>query len=187
MGKEFLLCQGVSVNGAENMKSCYCVENDGISGLLSYDIIMDMAKEFIKLIDEPVFFFLELPKNEEDGEGYDVYYLDNCTKEVALAIVKRYGELLANDGLSRFGFGSHKTDEEIYFRDYQEFMIYSQNLKKLSKLMQELEIEETDKAMSMWDLFTSENPGCCSAVELNGETVFDIPDNLKSAGMYKAD
>ena len=27
--------------------------------------------------------------------------------------------------------------------------------------------------------------GCLSMVEVNGETVFDIPDALKDAGMYK--
>lgn len=187
MEKKFVLCQGVSIKDCDKMKSCWRQEENGVNGLLSADLILKVAEGFIGFVDEPVFFFLELPKKENEGEGMDVYYLDNCTKEVALAILKRYGELLTNDGLSRFGFGSNKTEEEIYFTDYQEFMIYSQKTNKVLELMNSLDIEKTEMKISMWDTFSNENPGICSAVELNGETVFDIPDNLKSAGMYKAE
>lgn len=180
----FMLCQGVSVNGADNLRSCYKKDENGISGLLSCDIMADCASEFIKLIPEPVFFFLELPR--ADSEDYDTYYLDNCTRAVALAIMKRYGDLLVNDGVSRFGFGSHKTDEEIYFTDYQEFMIYSPQQDKLARLMSELGAELTETPCSVWDLLSEENEGSLSVVEAEGETVFDIPDNLKSEGMYKA-
>lgn len=185
MENKFTLCQGVSVGGTEKLYSCYEQTDGGISGLLSGDVIGECAKGFIKLIPEPVFFFLELPCG--DGEEYEVYYLDNCTKEVAYAIMERYGELLVNDGVSRFGFGSHKTDEEIYFTDYQEFMIYSPQTVKIQKLMNTLGAERMDKALSVWDLLDDDNTGSLSVVEAEGETVFDIPENLKSAGMYKAD
>lgn len=180
----FMLCQGVSVNGADNLHSCYKKDESGISGLLSCDVMAECAVKFIKIIPEPVFFFLELPQS--DSNDYDTYYLDNCTRDVALAIMKRYGDLLVNDGLSRFGFGSHKTDEEIYFTDYQEFMIYSPQKDKLKKLMAELGAEFTDDVHSIWDLISEDNEGSLSAVEAEGETVFDIPDNLGSEGMYKA-
>jgi len=141
----------------------------------------------IEKLAEPIFFFLELPDSERDG--YKTYYLDNCTKEVALAIMKRYGTVLVNDGVSRFGFGSHKNDEEIYFTDYQEFQIYSRNPKKLEKLFDRLGIDVVgeDEVVTLWDLINEDNAGCISCVEADGETVFDIPENLKSEGMYEAE
>ena len=109
--------------------------------------------------------------------------------EVALAIMKRYGTVLVNDGVSRFGFGSHKNDEEIYFTDYQEFQIYSRNPKKLEKLFDRLGIDVVgeDEVVTLWDLINEDNAGCISCVEADGETVFDIPENLKSEGMYEAE
>ncbi len=180
----FILCQGVSVNGADNLMSCYRTNENGISGLLSCDVMADCVTDFIKLIPEPVFFFIELPR--ENSEDYDTYYLDNCTKDVAHAIMKRYGDLLINDGVSRFGFGSHKTDEEIYFTDFQEFMIYSPQRNKLAELMANVGAEPSDTPCSIWDLLSEDNEGSLSVVETEGETVFDIPVNLKSEGMYKA-
>ena len=41
--------------------------------------------------------------------------------------------------------------------------------------------------MTLWDMMSDENPGCLTAVELDGETAFDIPEALKGAGMYKAE
>ncbi len=187
MGKEFSLCQGVYAEGTEGLKSSYRLLEQGAEGLLSADAIADCARGFIKMIAEPVFFFLELPE-DMDGDGkYSLYYLDNCTKAVAEAIMKRYGELLVNDGAARFGFGSNKTDEEIYFTDYQEFSIYTKRTAAMEKLLASVGAVKTDKPDSIWELLSEENQGSLSVVEIEGETVFDIPDNLKQAGMYKAE
>lgn len=181
----FELCQGVSTPDAEGLKSGYKQEGDSFTGLVSAELMAQLAEGFIALADEPVFFLLELPR--EDSEEYDVYYLDNCTKEVARAIMKRYGELLVQDGLSRFGFGSNKSGEELYFMDYQEFMLYTPKREKAKKLLEKLGIARTEKPCSMWDSFTEERQGSLSAVELEGETVFDIPEALEEAGMYLAE
>lgn len=187
MEDNFTLCQGVSVGGAEKLRSCCNIQGDNIRGVLSCDIMAKVACGVIEKLAEPIFFFLELPDSERDG--YKTYYLDNCTKEVALAIMKRYGTVLVNDGVSRFGFGSHKNDEEIYFTDYQEFQIYSRNPKKLEKLFDRLGIDVVgeDEVVTLWDLINEDNAGCSSCVEADGETVFDIPENLKSEGMYEAE
>lgn len=181
----FNLCQGVSAPHADKLESGYKQEGDSFTGLISAELIARMAEGFIALADEPVFFLLELPR--PDSEEYDIYYLDNCTKEVARAVMKRYGELLVHDGLSRFGFGSNKTNEEVYFMDYQEFMLYTPKTGKAKKLLKDLGIPETDKPRSMWDSFSDEEQGSLSAVELEGETVFDIPEALEDAGMYPAE
>ena len=65
------------------------------------------------------FFFLELPvsidrekliaKNIIKESHKDVYYIDGCSREECLELLIRYGDLLVNDGLSKFGFGGHKS------------------------------------------------------------------------------
>lgn len=186
MNDNFKLCQGVDVCGTENFTSAYKVNGDCIEGILSSELIEQAAEKFVLLADEPLFFFLELP-NEDNNENTDIYYLDNCTEEVCLAIIKRYGQILSEDGISRFGFGSSKDDAEIYFKDYQEFHIYSPDIERMAKALDKLGVEKSDALQSMWDLLSDENVGCLRAVEIDGESVFDIPINLKSVGMYKSE
>ena len=67
----------------------------------------------------PCFFILELPvsidrekeiaKNIINESHMDVYYIDNCSIEECLVLLIRYGDLLVNDGLSKFGFGGIKV------------------------------------------------------------------------------
>ena len=181
----FQFCQGVSAPAAKDIESGYTFKDGSFTGIISAELMAELAEGFIELADEPVFFLLELPR--EDSEEYDVYYLDNCTKAVARAIMKRYGELLVQDGLSRFGFGSNKTEEELYFMDYQEFMLYTPKKANAEKLLEKLGVPKTDDPCSMWDTFTDEQQGSLSAVELEGETVFDIPEALEEVGMYLAE
>ena len=179
----FLICQGVNAPDADKLSSGYKTEGSSINGIISADLMGKLAEGFIDLVDDPVFFLLELAR--EDSDGYDIYYLDNCTKEVAHAIMERYGELLIQDGLSRFGFGSNSSEEELYFMDYQEFMIYTHKTKAAEKLLGALGIQKTAKPGSMWEHFSEDAPGSLSSVEVEGETVYDIPDALEEAGMYR--
>lgn len=180
---QFVLCQGVSLADTGDVVSAFTVKGENIEGVLSAPLVIPAAKAFIKAVKEPVFFFIELP--HENSESYDTYYLDNCTKKVAGAIIDCYGEVLANDGVSRFGFGSNATEEEIYFRDYQEFSAYVKSPQTLTKSLEQLGAQKKEKFKTLWDMMNDENPGCLTVVELDGETVFDIPDALKEAGMYK--
>ena len=81
--------------------------------------ILEVFHHFIAIHDEPLFFILELPvsidrekvieKNIIKESHKDVYYIDGCSREECLALLIRYGDLLVNDGLSKFGFGGHKS------------------------------------------------------------------------------
>ena len=61
--------------------------------------------------------------------------------------------------------------------------------KKLEKLFDRLGIDVVgeDEVVTLWDLINEDNAGCISCVEADGETVFDIPENLKPEGMYEAE
>lgn len=183
MDNKFVLCQGVSLRTVGDVRSAFSAEGENIRGILSAELLIPAAKAFIKVIKEPIFFFIELPA--ETSDKYEVYYLDNCTKPVVDAIIKRYGELLANDGICRFGFGSNSTDEEIYFEDYQEFSAYVKRPEALCKALEKLGVKHGESYPTLWEQFSDDNVGCLSPVELDGESVYDIPIALEQAGMYK--
>lgn len=182
MGR-FTLCQGINASGTEGLKSAFSGGEGNISGIAGRELILPLAEAFSETAREPMFFFLELP----EGEGYRTYYLDNCTRPVIKAIIDRFGELLREDGVSRFGFGSHKTDEELYFTDFQEFSIYTKNEGRTKDMLRKLGFEESAGFMTIWDCMSEEEPGEQVTVEIEGETVYDIPGALKAAGMYETE
>ena len=171
-------------------------ENSMIDSVLSAELIEPFLKRGVKLLPEPHFFFMEVPCTEDEEkelrkpgeERYHrkVYYLDGCTEPVSQAIIKRYGGLLINDGLTRFGFGSNRSNEEIYVLDYQEIQVYAEDL-RFEALFKELVAEKVSKLKTVWDNLTPENVGVCIAVEVEGEQCCDIPERLKKEGMYYAE
>lgn len=181
MDEIFVLCQGVSLRRTGKVRSAFSVQGEDVKGILSAPLILPAARAFIKVVKEPVFFFLELPDQQD---SYRTYYLDNCTKPVAEAIIKRFGELLASDGTARFGFGSNATEEEIYFEDYQEFAAYLQDPHSFAKELEDLGVKEKGDFETLWKQLSDDNVGSLSTVEIEGETVFDIPGALEQAGMY---
>lgn len=192
----FELVQGVSAENCDKIHSAFYADEYGISATLSAELYFGVITALIEKLSEPVFFFLEIPCSDDEEKSlrkgknapfhYNVYYLDNCTASVAKAIMSRYGELLINDGLCRFGFGSHKNDEEIYCMKYQVVSVYG-DVKKFKRAFEKLDILEEMGFKTLWDTFTNDTPGTCSAVEINGETVYDIVSNLKSEGLYLSD
>ena len=58
MEDNFTLCQGVSVGGAEKLRSCCHIQGDNIRGVLSCDIMAKVACGVIEKLAEPIFFFL---------------------------------------------------------------------------------------------------------------------------------
>lgn len=192
----FELVQGVSAENCSEVHSAFYADENGISATLSAEIFCSVITDLVDELCEPVFFFVELPcsddeekslrKSKKDPFHYNVYYLDNCTVPVAKAIMKRYGELLVNDGLCRFGFGSHKDDEEIYCMKYQVVSVYG-DAKRFKRVFEKHDVPEEMGFKTLWDTFTNDTPGTSSAVEINGETVYDIVSNLKKEGLYLSD
>lgn len=112
------------------------------------------------------------------------YYLDNCTLAVAQAILKRYGGILFADGVIRFGFGSHKTSDEIYMREYQTLTVYSKEIQRYAELLDKLGYRRNDSAVLTWDILSDKNPGECVNVESDDEGYPDMINNLIDIGMY---
>ena len=156
--------------------------------------ILEIFQHFIVIHDEPLFFILELPvsidrekviaKNIIKESHKDVYYIDGCSREECLALLIRYGDLLVNDGLSKFGFGGHKSHDEIMLDSYNVVTIYSKELSKFNDFFEPHNIQFVEELVTAWDTFSETSPGISEIYESNGKTVYDLPEELAEWGIY---
>ncbi len=177
----FRLISGVSVQDVSGVTKSYRPGKKKLLFSLSAEDYPKFFTESVKKLSEPVFFFIEIPG---DNDGYLTYYLDNCTASVALAILKRYGGILYNDGVIRWGFGSHSSDDEIYMQEYQTAAIYSENLLPYKKVLESLGYLPDSGAVTVWDVISGKNPGECVNVESDDETYIELVNNLIDIGMH---
>ena len=159
--------------------------------------ILEVFQHFIVIHDEPLFFILELPvcidrekviaKNIIKESHKDVYYIDGCSREECLALLIRYGDLLINDGLSKFGFGGHKSHDEIMLDSYNVVTIYSKELSKFNDFFEPHDIQFVEELVTAWKTFSKTSPGISEIYESNGKTVYDLPEELAEWGIYLAE
>ena len=180
----FRLIAGVSIPDTSALKREYRLQKSKITLSLSAEDYKDFFTLAVKKLAEPVFFFLEIP---DDNDASRTYYLDNCTQPVAQAILKRYGGILFADGVIKFGFGSHKTDDEIYMQEYQTVTVYSERIGEYEKVLQKLGYTRNDKALTAWDILSEKNAGECVNVDVDDEGYPDMLNNLIDIGMYPAE
>lgn len=189
MDNKFMLPCGVDIENTEGLKNAYETHPDGgFEALVSAEKLPALLAELAALIKEPVFFFLELPGDETDPE-WTTYYLDNCTSEVIAALISEYGSLLAGDGVCRFGFGGNENVGEIYVKLYKVISVYPSDKEMRRKTLAVFEkygLEKTSPLFTPWELISQENPAVCVRAEEDGISLFDLPEMLKKAGMYRA-
>ena len=159
--------------------------------------ILEIFQHFIVIHDEPLFFILELPvsidrekviaKNIIKESHKDVYYIDGCSREECLALLIRYGDLLVNDGLSKFGFGGHKSHDEIMLDSYNVVTIYSKELSKFNDFFEAHNIQFVEELVTAWKTFSKTSPGISEIYESNGKTVYDLPEELAEWRIYLAE
>lgn len=104
------------------------------------------------------FFILELPSNENDEKNLrkketdpmhkDIYYIDGLNSNEALLLLMRYGNLLINDGLSRFGFGAQDNTAEIMIGKYNVVTLWSNLIEKFDGFFETHNIKRTDNTKS---------------------------------------
>lgn len=188
---------GMEVPALSSLETGYELrDHQNLTANVGLDQLIPLLNGFCTMQKSPVFFILELPATEQEEQTLrskpadpfhkNIYYLDNCTVPVAKAILKRYGELLINDGLACFGFGNHKTEDEIFISKYNVTSIYSKELQRYLPLLEHLSIPQKEKLRTVWDTFTQEAPGTACTVEVNGETMGTVLENLAELGLYLA-
>lgn len=177
----FHLIPGVFIPDISGLDKTYRMRQDKIIFSLSAEDYNAFWIGTVRLMKDPVFFFVEIPS---DNDEYKTYYLDNCTKPVARAILKRYGGILFCDGVIRWGFGSHSTDDEVYMREYQTAEIYSKSPEEYKGLLGRIGYHEDKKSPLAWDILSVDNPGECVNVEVEDETYIEMVNNLTEAGLH---
>lgn len=159
--------------------------------------IIDVLNHFIVMHEEPLFFILELP-TQLDNENIiqpniieylhkDIYYIDGCNQEEALTILLGIGDLLVNDGLCSFGFGTHHSHNEIMVGKYNIVSIFESKQGFFDNFFELHDIQPVEHLITAWDTFTKEQPGESERVVTDGKDIFDIPRIFKDWGIYLAE
>ncbi len=158
--------------------------------------IIHILKEFVARQNEHVFFFLEVPAKLDDekeiepcvldGTHKDVYYMDSMDEEEVNVLLDVVGELLVNDGLSSFGFGSPKNKDEIIVEKYNVVKIYSYENHSYDDLFEKLEIPQTKNLITAWDTFSIDSPGVSDIFVVDGKDIYSIIEDFKEIGLYFA-
>lgn len=188
------LKQGCSVPSPESLFEGYEVQNNRILANIDAEKVKDVMSDFVRMHNEPLFFFLELPSKIEAETvkpdntvkqfHVDVYYMDGCTQEECSVVLDRFHELLVNDGLSGFGFGCHISHDEIMFEKYNVLTVYSRDTASYTAFFARHGIPQVDHLVTAWETFSEEAPGEARLLKIAGQTVYDIPKLLKPLGMY---
>ncbi len=175
-----------------------------IRGLMAIDANVG-ADKFLPLFttflhahrNEPVFFILEVPCNQEEERQArgdeacpmhkNIYYMDGLDEEAALSILREKGELLIHDGLSSFGFGGHISQDEMMKSKYNVCNVFTKNIPAACKIFEAHGIPRTDHLVTAWETFTLEHLGSCTAHIVNGESIYDLVPYFVERGMYLAE
>ncbi len=176
----------------------YEVREHAIHANVGASKVVEMMKTFIRMHEEPLFFILELPCEEDDGgiteskklihagDDRDVYFIDGLDAEQACQCLDNLGAFLVRDGMNTFGIGGHDSGEEILFAEYNVMTIYTRDAQKYRAFLRDFGIKETDTLVTAWDTFDQDHPGECKCyrLETTGKTIYDIPEVYKEYGMY---
>ena len=188
---------GIKLPFPEKLKEEFQVFPQFISFHISLEKILPMVDAFLDQMEEPLFFVLQLPLNEEEEIEarkkensqmlhQKVCYLDGQSKAQVRSLLQQYGELFLQDGLSQFAVGSHVTPDEIFIQKYKLVNIYSSELTKYFDFLHKYGLTQTDNLVTAWDTFSRETPGEARLIKIDGMDVFDVYEKLVELGMYDA-
>ncbi|OUP79780.1 hypothetical protein B5F08_03450 [Anaeromassilibacillus sp. An172] len=191
----FQTAPGVTIPFPDKIQEQFQVyEGKSIYANISFEKLKPMLTEFYHSLPEPLFFVLQLPLSihEERKMGdsntfhQEVCYLDGQTKSQIDDIMEKYGQILLEDGMSQFAVASHVNNEEMFIQKYKLTAFYSSFPRRFIPFLQRYGLTETDNLITVWNTFSQETPGECRRVSINGFDVYDVAEQLKKQGLYRA-
>lgn len=191
----FQTAPGVTIPFPDKIQEQFQVyEGKSIYANISFEKLKPILTEFYHNLPEPLFFVLQLPLfiHEERKLGdsntfhQEVCYLDGQTKSQIDDIIEKYGQILLEDGMSQFAVASHVNNEEIFIQKYKLTAFYSSSPRRFIPFLQRYGLTETDNLITVWNTFSQETPGECRRVSINGFDVYDVAEQLKKQGLYRA-
>ena len=199
----FQLASGVKVSDLTGIEQAFQVRKTEKYTVITLNIsrenLESIILDLLPLVATPGFFVLEFPshrdtekllrKDEDDPFHKDVYYLDGQGIDGFKQLWFSARELLLDDGIVTFGFGSHPNctegqTDEIFVGKYKIFKIYSNNPDKFLQALNKLDIPQVEKLKTVWDNFSKENPGRAERIDINGNDIYDLAESLKEQGLY---
>ena len=197
---QFKLADGVSVSNMDGIHECYeILDKESFFSFainISIDKLEKILREFCAQLTEPCFFILEIPTNEKDEQELrrnetdpfhtDVYYLDGVTTKDLDFIIDTYGDLLIHDGMVRFGFASHTSQDEIFVSKYKITYIFTQDKELYQSMLYKFDIAFEESIKTVRSNFTYDEPGQCRSISRGGKDIYMIADELKEKGLYFA-
>lgn len=191
------MIQGCKVSKADQLKEQYERKERWLIANVNASKIEHVFQHFITMQQEELFFILELPVNQYDEQRLrmsdiapfhkNIYYIDRLDKKTALTILTRYGELLIHDGLCQFGFGLFSGSAELMLEKYNIMSLWTREMERYHDFFEAHNIFRVNNCVTAWKTFTEEAPGICSRIEIEGKSVFDLPQELISWGIYLAE
>ncbi len=188
------LRKGSFVPLAPELSEGYDFEKPYFTANVNADKIEALLEHFVHVSSEPLAFILEIPTNQKDEEKLrktetdplhmDVYYIIDCSKEKALAVLRRTAPIMINDGLCHFGFGCRRSHDEIMVGKYNVVTLYTENEGPYEGFFEKHHIPFTPHLITAWETFTRDLPGESTVVETDGKSCFDIPDMLQDLGIF---
>lgn len=191
----FQTAPGVTIPFPDKIQDEFKVyDGKSIYANISFEKLKPMLTEFYHSLPEPLFFVLQLPLSihEERKMGdsntfhQEVCYLDGQTKSQIDDIMEKYGQILLEDGMSQFAVASHVNNEEMFIQKYKLTAFYSSSPRRFIPFLKRYGLTETDNLITVWNTFSQETPGECRRVSINGFDVYDVAEQLKKQGMYRA-
>lgn len=193
------MIKGVKINDSDKLNEEYMITENCIMANIDANKILKIINDFVDIQKDPLFLIIEVPTNEKDEEiegniirelHKDVYYLDNMSKPFAKELLKTFGNLFINDGLSQFGIGNHVSNAEIMTDKYNVIEIFNgkDKIDNYEKLMDKYKIKKVEDLVTAWTFFSDSNPGECIYVDEDGKSVYDAIEVLtKESGLYFAE
>lgn len=189
--------RGSIISNSEVLNPEYTKTDTEFIANVNVENISVILEKFISLQSQELFFFIEVPTNLENEKSFsdnnaleslhaDVYYIDGISKEKCYEILKKHGEILINDGLCEFGFGTRSFEDEIMCRKYNIVAIYTQHHEKYNNFFEVFNINQNNSYKSAWDYFSMSNPGISKKYEINGKNIYLIIEELTKQGLYFA-
>lgn len=191
----FQTAPGVTIPFPDKIQEQFQVyEGKSIYANISFEKLKPILTEFYHNLLEPLFFVLQLPlsiheeRKLKDSNTFhqEVCYLDGQTKSQIDDIIEKYGQILLEDGMSQFAVASHVNNEEIFIQKYKLTAFYSSSPRRFIPFLQRYGLTETDNLITVWNTFSQETPGECRRVSINGFDVYDVAEQLKKQGLYRA-
>lgn len=161
---------------------------------VSAERIADVFLDLAALVDTPGFFVIGIPASRPVEQELhdparpalhrDFHYLDGIDGDRLRSVFERYRELLVEDGMVTFGFGSHSGLDEVHVARYKVFEILSTKPAKYVERLIELGYPRRERLRTVRHTFTPTTPGRLERISIDGRSAFDMVVELEREGLY---